>query len=75
MPKSVGEHLCSFFHTSFQRILPSFYEILDQSVERGEWTEADDQIIQEAIRSSAKVDCKKLAEQLNRPVTMVSSFA
>jgi len=63
-------HLSLFF-SSHSPNGSSFYEILDQSVERGEWKETEDEIIKEAIRSSTKVDCKRLAEQLNRPITMV----
>lgn len=48
-----------------------FFEALDQSVERGEWTEAEDAILKEAINASAKLDWKTLAQHLNRPVTML----
>lgn len=49
----------------------NFFEALDQSVERGEWTEAEDAILKEAINASAKLDWKTLAQHLNRPVTML----
>lgn len=41
---------------------------------RGDWTDAEDAIIQEVINTSAKIDWKTLANRLNRPVTMVRLY-
>ena len=49
-----------------------FYDALDKSVRRDDWTDAEDQTINDLLASGTTMDLPKLAKDLNRPLEKVS---
>jgi hypothetical protein len=49
-----------------------FQNVLDKSVRRDDWTDTEDQIIQDTVAKQEKIDYVDLAKRLNRPLEVVS---